>query len=54
MLGWVAFAVLAAWSFLVHFNGATNPRTFAWNHQPVNVDEHPERLWDWRDPQFLR
>ena len=25
-----------------------------WNHLPVrSVDSYPERLWDWRDPQFL-
>src|SRR5205085_5056713 len=21
----------------------------SWNSSPVNVDDHPERLWDWRD-----
>lgn len=26
----------------------------SWNARPLNVDQHPERLWDWRDPPFLR
>jgi hypothetical protein len=25
-----------------------------WNGEPVNVDFHPNRVWDWSDPQFLR
>jgi hypothetical protein len=24
-----------------------------WNPLPINVDEKPERVWDWSDPQFL-
>jgi hypothetical protein len=28
-------------------------QALAWNHMPINVDTHPERLWDWHDPQFL-
>jgi hypothetical protein len=24
-----------------------------WNVSPVSVDDAPERLWDWSDPQFL-
>ena len=25
-----------------------------WNTDPVDVDTHHERLWDWRDPQVVR
>jgi hypothetical protein len=25
-----------------------------WNVDPVNIDAHPERNWDWSDPPFLR
>ena len=25
-----------------------------WNTSPVDVDKNPQRLWDWRDAQFLR
>ena len=33
--------------------GATEHETWLWNQKPLGVDEHPERLWDWRQPQFL-
>lgn len=33
--------------------GAMDVRTWVWNVNPVNIDEKPERVWDWRDPQFL-
>lgn len=25
-----------------------------WNVKPHEIDQHPERLWDWQDPPFLR
>jgi hypothetical protein len=25
-----------------------------WNLLPLDVDQHPERLWDWRDLMFFR
>ena len=50
---WV-FAICLAVSFLIHARGATQWRVNTWNALPVNVDQHPERVWDWRDPQFLR
>lgn len=25
-----------------------------WADEPASVDTHPERLWDWRDPEILR
>jgi hypothetical protein len=25
-----------------------------WNNDPVGVDLNHDRLWDWRDPQFVR
>ena len=33
--------------------GATSHATWLWNSRPLNIDEHPERNWDWRQPQFL-
>jgi hypothetical protein len=48
------FVVLAALSFFIHFEGATQPASLRWNVDPVNVDSHRERIWDWKDPQFLR
>jgi hypothetical protein len=50
----IAFAALAAVSFFVHYRGATQWSTMQWNVDPVNVDSHPGRIWDWKDPQFLR
>jgi hypothetical protein len=47
------FFSLAAYSFVVALLGITRPAG-DWNRRPVNVDQHPERLWDWSDPQILR
>jgi hypothetical protein len=46
--------VLAVVSALVHGRGSTSKQPWKWNDTPVNVDEAPERLWDWTDLQFLR
>ena len=49
------FVCCTAFSFFVHFRGATSwDAVYWWNRTPANVDLHPDRLWDWRDPQFLR
>ncbi|HEU4510314.1 MAG TPA: hypothetical protein VFR78_18915 [Pyrinomonadaceae bacterium] len=45
--------VLLAASIFIHARGANSPATQMWNVRPVSVDERPERLWDWRDPQFM-
>lgn len=45
--------LLVAFSIFVHGRGATATATAAWNSLPADVDKHPERLWDWRQPQFL-
>jgi hypothetical protein len=47
-------AAMAVISFLMHSQGATRSGPMAWNAVPNSIDEHPERAWDWRDPQFLR
>jgi len=46
--------VLALISFAIHFRGATSSSAMAWNVVPNNIDSNLHRLWDWRDPQFLR
>jgi hypothetical protein len=46
-------AALLALSVLVNLRGATASATWRWNLYPQNVDQHPERVWDWRHPQFL-
>lgn len=48
------FVVVIVLSFAIHFRGATNWDVHYWNTVPVNVDDYPERVWDWRDMQFLR
>ncbi|NOJ78037.1 hypothetical protein [Myxococcus xanthus] len=47
------FAVLAVLSLVLHVHGASSRAVYRWNSLPLDVDEHPERLWDWSDPQFL-
>lgn len=41
-------------SFSIHFRGANHWEVYNWNNDPVNVDTQPDRVWDWRDAQFLR
>ncbi len=49
-----AFLVCLAISFAIHFRGATSMAVWGWHETPLHLDSHPERLWDWRDLQFLR
>ncbi|WP_233261666.1 hypothetical protein [Vitiosangium sp. GDMCC 1.1324] len=49
----VAFAALALVSLVIHIHGASSRKVYEWNSLPLDVDSHPERLWDWRHPQFL-
>jgi hypothetical protein len=46
--------VLLLWSMLVAGTGAFVYPYDAWNIIPVDVDLYHERLWDWRDVQFVR
>lgn len=41
-------------SVTMHGTAAFSRAPWAWSIAPANIDEHPERLWDWRDPPFLR
>ncbi len=45
-------ALLLAAGIFINARGALSPATFYWNRW-VDVDRHPERVWDWRSPQFL-
>ena len=49
-----AFAALAVWGVFVHARGATSVAAHRWSVTPVDVDRQRSRVWDWRDPQFLR
>lgn len=50
----IAFIIFALLSLAMHLQGAANWATVYWNVDPSNVDTHPQRLWDWSDPPFLR
>jgi hypothetical protein len=52
---YLALGLLASASFLIHLRGATShDANIAWNMIPNDIDQHPERVWDWRDIEFLR
>jgi hypothetical protein len=51
----ILLAVLVAISFLIHTRGALDVKVWVeWNGKPNDIDTHPERMWDWKDPPFLR
>ena len=49
-----AIGLLALVSIAIHAQGAFRYATWEWNYVPANIDLQPDRVWDWRDPQFLR
>jgi len=49
------FLLLAAVGVFIHLRGAVVAETYApWNALPVNIEKDGSRLWNWKDPQFLR
>jgi len=47
--------VLALFSCFVHYRGATAREVMnEWHTWPIDLGNSLARLWDWRDPQFLR
>lgn len=50
----VLFVAALVWGIVVHGAGANLTATMDWNGDPANIDHHPERVWDWSDPQFTR
>jgi hypothetical protein len=40
-------------SILINGRGGTTADTLRWNVRPTNIDDHPERVWDWSYPQFI-
>jgi hypothetical protein len=44
--------LLLAVSISMNAPGALSFSASNWNQVP-NVDEHPERVWDWQHPQWL-
>jgi hypothetical protein len=47
-------AVFAAVGVVIHAQGALRTPPMYWNVIPNNIDQNQSRLWDWKDPQFLR
>ena len=50
----VAFVALSLVGFAMHLRGGWSTAVYQWNIDPVSVDQHPERKWQWSDPPFLR
>lgn len=50
----VLFVLTGLLSVGIHLRGATSRAAVEWNGTPISVDEAPQRVWSWRDPQFLR
>lgn len=46
-----AMAILAVASLAIHTRGSSRDECWYWNS---DIDEKPQRLWDWTDLQFLR
>ena len=49
-----ATAVLILLSFGIHFRGATHWACWEWSSKPVDINQAPQRVWQWSDPAFLR
>ena len=49
----IAGVSLLLGSVFINTLGATSHATWVWNQRPKEIDNYPERLWDWRQPQFL-
>lgn len=50
------FIIIIIYCLLVQSFAVLDPHhsVHVWNSIPVNVDEHPDRIWDWSDMQILR
>jgi len=47
-------AIALVWSIVIAGTGAFVYPNELWNQDPADVDLNHERLWQWRDPQFVR
>lgn len=50
----ILFVLLVTISLFIHARGGLSLAPHKWNEYPVSVDRQPQRIWDWKDPQFLR
>jgi hypothetical protein len=53
-IGRAAAAAALAWSIALAATGAFCYPAELWNSDPSEIDRDHARLWDWRDPQFVR
>ncbi len=49
----IILLILVLTSFFIHYE-STSSSAWHWNERPSNINDHPERIWDWDDIQFLR
>ncbi len=50
----IALVICALIGVAIHLRGGWSVAVYRWNVDPLNIDQHPERNWNWKDPQFLR
>ncbi|HEV8144867.1 MAG TPA: hypothetical protein VGP79_00725 [Bryobacteraceae bacterium] len=50
----IVFVAFTLVGLAIHQRGGWSGAGHEWNVKPVNVDQHTERVWDWRDPPWLR
>jgi hypothetical protein len=50
----VSVSALVALSVVMTAPGALLRSAYCWSATPTFVDDSPERVWDWSDPQFAR
>ena len=48
------FLLCASFGFFTQAAGACSLKSWEWNRVPNDINLNPARLWDWRDPSFLR
>jgi hypothetical protein len=48
-----SIAIFAIVGVVIHAQGALRYGPWEWNYIPHNIDNR-YRVWDWKDPQFLR
>jgi hypothetical protein len=49
-----AFVICTLIGLAMHLRGGWSAAVYQWNVDPLSVDQHPERNWEWKDPPFLR
>ncbi len=54
MLAGLIFWLFLAFSFFVHYRGATDWEVWKWNWEPNDINYNQERAWNLQDIQFLR